>query len=220
MKFDIEEILGSQADTGNRNWNNDIEYIDRLYKLLREDFLKPLRKDLKLLLDGCTKFSHLMKYEKVSLVSRNLEQKVIYKLKFNEETKNLENSSRLTLGSLIILIDKHRNITFGRIAERRVEELKSGVIGIELFNNDAISITTLYDIFEYTVHYEADKHTLENLLQLKTIPFRNIIVEKGRKQSTIQNCSNNYIWTSLLLNTIFTTKTGIYQNCQRSTDQL
>ena len=165
MKFDIEYILNSTVDTGNMKWNSDGEYLDRQFKLLREDFSKPLRKDLKFLLEGKTQFDNLIKYENVSVISRSVENKIIHKIAFNNIKDRIRHwgNSRLTLGSLIFMIDSYKNITFGCVAERKVEDLQTGMIGIELLGNESISSNTVYDMFEYTVKQTNKQFTMRHI---------------------------------------------------------
>ena len=180
MKLDIQEIF-SPPYVGSTKWSNEVEYLDRQYRLLREDFLRPLRTSLELILKGKTKSDHLIDYGKVSMISRKIEHKIIYKIRLNENKQDLENSSKLLIGSLIILCDNSANMMFGVVIEKNIEELMSGIIGVELINDSGVGVssTTVFTMLEYTVYYEAYKHTLANLLQLRSVPFPHIVVKES-----------------------------------------
>ena len=80
MKIHIEEMLNNDIDTVNMKWKTDAEYLERQYKLLKEDFLNPLRKEIKNLLGNDTHFDDLHKYSNTVLMSRYIEHKIIYKV--------------------------------------------------------------------------------------------------------------------------------------------
>ena len=54
MELDLDGILETPADLGlgTAEWSSEAEYLTRQYKLLREDFCRPLRQDLVHLLSG------------------------------------------------------------------------------------------------------------------------------------------------------------------------
>ena len=112
---------------------DDVEhYLDVQFRLLREDFVRPLREGIAKLLEriGSAKIGALQDirfYKDVKLwypvcTSNGLQ----YKIKFDKlRNVHWENSKRLIYGSLMCLSkDKFESIVFATVAHRDVKELK------------------------------------------------------------------------------------------------
>ena len=139
-------VVPTQADilTGERpflrrnivdgSYNNAEHYLDVQFRLLREDFVRPLREGIAKLLEriGSAKIGALQDirfYKDVKLLypvctSDGLQ----YKIKFdNSKLRNVrwENSKRLIYGSLMCLSkDKFESFVFATVTNRDVKELK------------------------------------------------------------------------------------------------
>ena len=139
-------VVPTQADilTGERpflrrnkvdgSYNNAEHYLDVQFRLLREDFVRPLREGIAKLLEriGTAKIGALQDirfYKDVKLLypvctSDGLQ----YKIKFdNSKLRNVrwENSKRLIYGSLMCLSkDKFESFVFATVTNRDMKELK------------------------------------------------------------------------------------------------
>ena len=134
-----EDILTAERPFLRRNkvdgsYNNAEHYLDVQFRLLREDFVRPLREGIANLLEriGSAKIGALQDirfYKDVKLLypvctSDGLQ----YKIKFdNSKLRNVrwENSKRLIYGSLMCLSkDKFESFVFATVTNRDVKELK------------------------------------------------------------------------------------------------
>ena len=134
-----KEILNGKRPFLRRNkvdgsYNNAEHYLDVQFRLLREDFVRPLREGIANLLEriGSAKIGALQDirfYKDVKLMypvctSNGLQ----YKIKFdNSKLRNVhwENSKRLIYGSLMCLSkDKFESFVLATVADRDVKELK------------------------------------------------------------------------------------------------
>ncbi|XP_069814290.1 NFX1-type zinc finger-containing protein 1-like [Dendropsophus ebraccatus] len=179
-------IDGSYADARS--------YLDTHFRLMREDFIRPLR-------DG---ISELVKLEEKDLSKANIDDiriyfetkilspvctrtGIVHEVKFSIE--NLKHvswdvSRRLLYGSLVCLSkDNFRKMLFATVADRNVDDLKNGVIAL-IFTEESrqqlaqFKVDDTFLMIEATAYFEAYRHVLEGLKEMvaSEIPFQNYIV--------------------------------------------
>lgn len=134
-----EDINISQRPFLRRNktdgrYNDPEHYLDVQFRLLREDFVRPLREGIQKLLErmGSTKlgaFQDIRVYKDVHILYPLCTSKgLVYRMKFdNKSLKRVrwENSKRLIFGSLLCLSkDNFETFIFATVEERDLKELK------------------------------------------------------------------------------------------------
>lgn len=179
-------IDGSYADA--------VSYLDTHFRLMREDFIRPLR-------DGISELVNLNRKElskaKIDDIRIYFDTKIsspvctragiVHEVRFG--TNNLKNvrweiSKRLLYGSLVCLSkDNFRNMLFATVADRNVSDLQKGVIAL-IFTEESRQQLVQYEVddnflmIEATAYFEAYRHVLEGLKEMvaSEIPFQNYIV--------------------------------------------
>ncbi|CAH2283721.1 Hypothetical predicted protein [Pelobates cultripes] len=179
-------IHGSYPDTKT--------YLDTHFRLLREDFIRPLRDGISKLLTlkdkeiVKTKFDNIRIYFGTQITAPVFTKNgIIHTVKFN--TSNLqevrwESSKRLLYGSLVCLSkDNFKNMLFATVADRSVSDLKNGLISL-MFTEESRQklaqhvVADTYLMVEATAYFEAYRHVLEGLKEMveSDVPFKNNII--------------------------------------------
>ena len=151
-------------------------YIDVQFRLLREDFVAPLRDGIKTyeLKGAASKYlSDIRVYEGVNVCSTVcLLTGVGFHIRFDVrkfQRVNWEHSKRLIFGSLLCLsCDNFQNIYFATVVKRDPKLLKNGVVAVQ-FEGDGVQNVSQVDpnqqfvMVESTAYFEAYRHILEGL---------------------------------------------------------
>ena len=160
-------------------------YLQNLHNLLKEDFVGPLREDLKKLKNGEKTYENLIHFGNVKLLTRVFHKTLNYKVLIQNRIfgdTSFENNSHLALGSLIVL-QCHKNrvsqLVIGVVADRNVPDLQNRIITVSLphiedFGEDDFNEIQMY---EYSVYYEAYKYSLENLEKYKSVPLATKLID-------------------------------------------
>ncbi|KAJ7333525.1 NFX1-type zinc finger-containing protein 1 [Desmophyllum pertusum] len=166
-------------------------YLDVQFRLLREDFVRPLREGIAKLLEriGSATIGALQDirvYKDVSLLYPVCTSSGLrYRIKFDStKLKHIrwENSKRLIYGSLMCLSkDKFDSFVFATVANRDLKELKQGTVDIQfiqLSDNVRLEAGDVYQMVESTSYFEAYRHVLEGLKEVESekLPLQNYIV--------------------------------------------
>ena len=172
-----------------RNWDH---YIDVQFRLLREDFVGPLRAGISKHCDIGSKLSgDIRVYHQVTIEQPVcLASGVGFVVQFNPSQfsrVNWEYTNRLIGGSLLCLSqDKYETVAFATIAQRDPNELKEGRVVIKFENairDFSVDLHSMYTMVESVAYFEAYRHVLERLQNLTTqnefdtLPFRSYIVD-------------------------------------------
>ncbi|XP_062572126.1 NFX1-type zinc finger-containing protein 1-like [Saccostrea cucullata] len=191
--FDFNEKPFLRANKIKGGYENLDHYLDIQFRLLREDFLRPLRDGIK-------------EYKKQS-VSKNLRKKVgdvriytnvqivrpvcrdegIAHLIRLDMTKlrnvRWESSRRLMYGALLCLSqDGFQNILFASVTDRNERMLENGEIEVkfqekDLSNVEKATANNLFVVAETTAYFEAYRHVLEGMKEItQEMPFQKYIV--------------------------------------------
>ncbi|KAJ8401480.1 hypothetical protein AAFF_G00383990 [Aldrovandia affinis] len=169
-------------------------YLDTHFRLLREDFVKPLRDGISQLLcfDGTNlrqgRFNDIRIYFDARIIAPICTPKgILYHVKF--ETKSLKmidwaSSKRLLYGALVCLsVDGFETMIFATVANRDVNDLKQGVTTL-LFTQENrmkladVSPSDTFLMVETMAFFEAYRHVLEGLQEMSTqdLPMQRYIV--------------------------------------------
>ena len=164
-------------------------YLDVQYRLLREDFICPLREGLRTLRDYVDKnipakrISDIRFYCGVQILMPYCTQRgVMYRARFDVSQfprVRWENSKRLIFGSLVgISRDNFETIIFGTVANRDPCDLERGEVDFSFEEDSACLIDpnpyTIYQMVECSAYFEAYRHVLQGLQEIgsDSLPFK------------------------------------------------
>uniref|UniRef100_A0A4W3IT70 Zinc finger NFX1-type containing 1 n=1 Tax=Callorhinchus milii TaxID=7868 RepID=A0A4W3IT70_CALMI len=171
-------------------------YLDTHFRLLREDFVRPLREGIVELLQNYDdkglrrrKFDDIRVYFNTRIkVPLCTSTGVGYKIEFDTRPLKFvrwQNSKRLLYGSLVCMSrDNFETLLFATVSDRDPEELKKGIVHLS-FNERSRPIlaevqpSDSFLMVETTAYFEAYRHVLEGLQEIRgeDVPFQKYIVE-------------------------------------------
>ncbi|NXT07482.1 ZNFX1 protein, partial [Prunella fulvescens] len=171
-------------------------YLDTHFRLLREDFVRPLREGIMEVLQNLQdrnlrkkKFDDIRIYFDARIIApRCTSTGIAYKVQF--DTKPLrfvqwQNSKRLLYGSLVCMSQDHfETFLFATVSNRKAAELVNGVVEL-CFDAESqpllagVQPSDSFLMVETTAYFEAYRHVLEGLQKMREedVPFQKYIVE-------------------------------------------
>ena len=165
-------------------------YLSTQFKLLREDFLNPLRKALRIVYEAddddeshSVVVYHDVHFDKGRTFTFS---GIAYKISFRTPLKiNWNRSKKLQYGSLVCLsTDNFQSVLYATIVERNTDDLNKGITSIQLQNcpsNDEIRLSQSmqFSMIESPGYYEAYAPVLKRLhaIEPTELPFKNYLVE-------------------------------------------
>ncbi|NXL46082.1 ZNFX1 protein, partial [Podilymbus podiceps] len=171
-------------------------YLDTHFRLLREDFVRPLREGILELLQSFEdkglrkkKFDDIRVYFDTRIITPLCSPTgIVYKVQFDIKPLKFvrwQNSKRLLYGSLICMSKDHfETCLFATVSNRDTADLAHGIVQL-CFNAQSQALlaevqpSDSFLMVETTAYFEAYRHVLEGLqeIQEKDIPFQKYIVE-------------------------------------------
>ncbi|OWK52296.1 NFX1-type zinc finger-containing protein 1 [Lonchura striata] len=171
-------------------------YLDTHFRLLREDFVRPLREGIIEVLQNLQdrnlrkkKFDDIRIYFDARIIAPCCTPTgIAYKVQF--DTKPLrfvhwQDSKRLLYGSLVCMSQDHfETFLFATVSNRNAADLANGIVELcfDADNQPLLGEFQPSDCFlmvETTAYFEAYRHVLEGLqkMQEEDVPFQKYIVE-------------------------------------------
>lgn len=157
-------------------------YLDVQFRLLREDFVRPLRNGIQeIKRNERSNNRDLYVYRDVLLQGTDIKNfKLMYVVKLTLPGKlQAENSKRLMFGNLVCLsTNNFKTILFGSVAERSPEMLKKGMVGIKIEEHVGNRLGKTFTMVESRSYFTAYKHVLLALQGIteNTFPLESFIV--------------------------------------------
>ncbi|XP_015210459.1 NFX1-type zinc finger-containing protein 1-like isoform X2 [Lepisosteus oculatus] len=181
-------IIGKKFEDGNT-------YLDTHFRLLREDFVRPLRDGITQLLkfEGTDlrrgRFDDIRIYFNTRILSPICTPKgILHRVQF--ETHNLkgvnwENSKRLLFGALLCLSkDDFETMIFATVANRDMKDLVKGITTLNFTEEGRLKLCDVsqsdtFLMIETTAFFEAYRHVLKGLQEMATeeLPMQKYIVD-------------------------------------------
>ena len=167
-------------------------YFDVQFRLLREDFVRPLREGIGVFCDtGSTKkTSDIRVYEGAKILNPVcLYTGIGFQLRFDASKfsrVNWEYSRRLIFGSLLCLSNDNfdRCLLFATVVKRDPKLIQEGLLTIKFegdVNGFQIDPTETYTMVESTAYYEAYCHVLKGMQEISlhpdAVPMKKYIME-------------------------------------------
>ncbi|XP_056405645.1 NFX1-type zinc finger-containing protein 1 [Hyla sarda] len=170
-------------------------YLDTHFRLLREDFVRPLRKGIQEILMyhddrgfRKMKFDDIRIYFDTRVVSPMCTPSgIIYKVQFDMKPLKYirwQNSKRLIYGSLVCLSkDNFETFLFATVSNRDEKELAQGEVQLQFSDQSRrllarVQPSDSFIMVETTAYFEAYRHVLEGLKEMtaQDVPFQKYIV--------------------------------------------
>ena len=165
------------------------EYLDVQFRLMKEDFLAPLREGLKEILlekEQRKRKIHMRVYQNVRIKTLQCSRGgITHRIQLdagNRRSFRWKHAKRLLIGSLLCFSkDKFETFIFATVANRRPLLLEEGQIDVHFLDGFENSIDVeqkIFDMVESPAFYEAYQHVLRALQQIQgdAIPFSKYIV--------------------------------------------
>ncbi|KAB5584014.1 hypothetical protein PHYPO_G00102520 [Pangasianodon hypophthalmus] len=176
-------------------------YLDTHFRLLREDFVRPLREGIRELLQSQhdeslsgvpirkRRFDDIRVYFDTRLVMPLCTPTgTAYRVQFDPRPLQFvrwENSKRLLYGSLVCLsMDHFETFLFATVSNRDPKELREGQVQLSFYRNSRDQLATTqashsFLMVETTAYFEAYRYVLEGLQEQEEddLPFQRYIVE-------------------------------------------
>ena len=166
------------------------QYLDIQFRLLREDYIRPLREGINDYKTGLTSrlavknVREIRLYHSVQIMMPVCTLSgICYVLQFDIEPfrrMNWNASKRLLYGSLVCLsADDFDTVVFGTVTDRNLKDIANGQIQVLFEHNEEIEIKpkTTYLMAETTAYFEAYRHVLEGLHDMKeSMPLQRYII--------------------------------------------
>ena len=181
MDFNLQSILTEEKVSF-----DNLDYTKKLYSLLYEDFFGPLRRDLIKLKAGQKNFKNLLHHGQVQVVNKDVvKDSVIFQLKQISETQT-DKFYKILPGTLVILCNSSEKIyeknIFLCVTFNNPNESHADTIFISDINESFPVGETLYQFFEYSVYFEAYRHSLHRLSVLQCPPLEKIIYQHSLEE--------------------------------------
>lgn len=174
------------------SYNDTEHYLDIQFRLLREDYIAPLRESIheyktnfQEIQQGTKRIRDIRVYSGVYISGTTVTADGIGQLLTFDTSStrrvNWEHSKRLNYGSLLCLShDKFNTIWFAIVTNREVEDLELGIVEVQftcgmkpLFN----MVNKEFVMAESDTYFEAYKHNLTALQAIKILPFCRYIID-------------------------------------------
>ena len=174
-------------------YNDWLHYYDIQFRLLREDFVAPLRRGVCDYLDGARgrKLQDVKLYHDVAVIEPLFtEAGICYSLHFDVshlQHCDWEHSKRLLFGSLVLLCllrdDFQRVSFFATISNRDPQMLKKGKLEVQFKESVRIfpycGQPVRFTMIESVTYFEASRHILHSLqtAEVDTMPFTKYLIK-------------------------------------------
>eukprot|EP00057_Strongylocentrotus_purpuratus_P012024 XP_011666498.1 PREDICTED: NFX1-type zinc finger-containing protein 1-like [Strongylocentrotus purpuratus] len=166
----------------NGAYPNANHYFDVHFRLMKEDFIQPLRSGLGKYLhnkqvrpENRVKVNDIRIYENVNLVRPETDNSGVSYLMSFERLPDVEweMSKRLIYGSLVLLSeDEFKTYIPATVANRDAKQLASGLVGLRPIDTGMSSIVDkIFVMVESTVFFEAYRHVLVGLQRVSPAAF-------------------------------------------------
>lgn len=182
-------------------------YLDVQYRLLREDFILPIRRGLAEFMENGQKFRNndLFVYKYVKLVAQEINKKNNFGIKAffgNKKFFNLENSKRFKPGGLLLLSSNDfKNIIFATVLDTDPKILRKGFVLIEPMEHvdtEKIQKKT-YTMLESKNYFEPYKAVLNalKLLSETNFPMKSYLVDASNSSKLPAYLKNQSLFSEV-----------------------
>ena len=172
-------------------YENAEHYLDVQFRLLREDFLEPLREGIHETIRNVPKQQRkqsMKNYHSVRIIGKEFTRDgIIHQVQIDVsriDTSRWPKSKRLLFGSFLCLSkDDFKTMLFATVSNRDEEKVKKGRIDIRFIEEQDVwgieSRNHVYQMVESPAYFEAYRYVLRGLKELdeESLPFKKYLVE-------------------------------------------
>ena len=187
----IQEKPFLRENISKGKYDNAEHYLDVQYRLLREDFLEPLREGIQEIIRNVPRHQRkqLMKnYRSVQIIGKEFTWGgIIHQVAIDVrglDTSRWAKSKRLLFGSFLCLSkDNFKTMLFATVSNRDEKKLRKGRVDIRFIEEQDVwgieSRNCIYQMVESPAYFEAYRHVLKGLKELdeNSLPFKKYLVE-------------------------------------------
>lgn len=178
-------------------YNSVEHYLDVQFRLLREDFVAPLRNGIQCYKENDRNYSdgrkkindiHIYRNVQFEINSTFIQDKMGYTINFNQNNRlkiNWDISKRFMYGSLLIFTaDEFNHFFLGVVLCRDKQFLKNGQLVVEIINNvTPKNLQSTFTMAESKVYFEPYKCAMEVLIKMNgdNFPMEKYIVSASNE---------------------------------------
>ncbi|XP_018017546.2 NFX1-type zinc finger-containing protein 1-like, partial [Hyalella azteca] len=181
-----DELLQLEAPLIRRNitegaYRDVHNYLDVQFRLLREDFIRPLREGIRQVKSGLKGVKDVRVYRKVKFQDTQIVRgKLVHFVKLNfPKNFKVEFSKRLLFGNVMCFsANKFASSFLATVAGHDPDKLKQGIVGVKLLTVSKLDASLEYTAVESRTFFIAYKHVLRALqfMDENTLPLVEHIV--------------------------------------------
>ena len=186
--LEVDKVVFLRKNIVEGKYQDVSHYLDVQFRLLREDFIGPLREGVNEIAGGLgrdERNQNLRIYRNVVIVDTACTNTgIVHCIRFDVRPLRRvkwENSKRLIFGAFLCLSkDNFKTLVFATIAERKAEQLKDGLLQVRFLGElpDA-QPGDQFQMVESPGYYESYCHNLQGLQELQDdmMPFSRYLVD-------------------------------------------
>ncbi|XP_071786066.1 NFX1-type zinc finger-containing protein 1-like [Asterias amurensis] len=177
----------------------DVEhYLDVQFRLLREDFVAPLREGIiEFLSVTNSRHQDIRVYRNVTIQSKKMGRRSLqYTLEFDVKSlRRINWENRLIYGSFVCLSkDNFKSLLCAFVADRKTEDLEKGLVDVCFLTESSNTPTGTFVMVESVAFFEAYRHVLLGLQRMNSdnFPFERYIVNVSSNVRSPKYLSEDY----------------------------
>ena len=185
--LEVDKVVFLRKNIVEGKYEDVSHYLDVQFRLLREDFIGPLREGVNEIAEGIgrnERNQNLRIYRNVEIVDTVCTNSgIVYRIRFNVRPLrrvNWESSKRLIFGAFLCLSkDNFKTLVFATITERKTEQLKDGFLQVKFLGDlPDVQHGDNFQMVESPGYYESYCHNLQGLQELSDdkMPFSRYLV--------------------------------------------
>lgn len=158
-------------------------YLDVQFRLLREDFVAPLRKGIQMFrsLEVQKRLDNVTVHKGVRFIKpESVNAQYCFRVKFSNRKQSFENSQRFMFGSLLVFTNNNfESLIFGKVVQCKKNDFKNGELIVGFGEQRPILYNTDYLMVECSVYFEPYYHVLSNLQLIteKDFPMKRYLID-------------------------------------------
>ena len=186
--LEVDKVVFLRKNIVEGKYQDVSHYLDVQFRLLREDFIGPLREGVNEIAEGFgrdERNQNLRIYRNVVIVDTVCTNTgIVHCIRFDVRPLRRvkwENSRRLIFGAFLCLSkDNFKSLVFATIAERKAEQLKDGFLQVRFLGDlPDVKPGDQFQMVESPGYYESYCHNLQGLQELSDdmMPFSRYLVD-------------------------------------------
>jgi len=188
-KFELEEEVPNLRRMQHA-YNDKFDFLDMMFRLYREDFVRPLREAIR---EEGSESGRNVVFRKVTVgeLYKTQKHEIAREIFFNFQQKRMQSpdfwnaSRKLSFGALLVFGRNSfdtSDLFWGVIVDRDPKRLAEGTLGVNFLGAFIPTSKDEFIVAETPAFFEAYVHTLKSLQKLGELPFEDVWV-RGKVES-------------------------------------